>query len=275
MVVGVVTTVLSLGVSMTAGEVLAPLRRWALVGGLVVVNCVAVPVVAWALTSLMPLTQAQGAALILTSAGAGGAAGLKAAQLARVANLPLALSLVILLQVLNLASLPVWIRIALPGAEIPTGSLLAQLIGLILLPLAVALWLRARRPSVANAAPALVRIGNVAVGLALVTGVIGSWTEIVTVLGSWVIPCSLLIIVAGAGLGAVVAGRDSADATTAALVSGMRFAALALVLISRTLDNDAEHLAPALVYSLLDLGLAIAAGLWLGRRAGGRAATLG
>ena len=70
------------------------------------------------------------------------------------------------------------------------------------------------------------------------------------------------------------AARERADATTASLVSGMRFAALALVLISTSVNDDPAYLAPALVYSLLDLVVSIGVGLWLGRHARGLATTI-
>ena len=89
LVVGVVTTVLSLGVSMTLAEAVAPLRRRGLVLTLLLVNILLVPAVAWAIALALPMTEPQVSALVLTSAGAGGAAGLKAAQLSRTANLPL------------------------------------------------------------------------------------------------------------------------------------------------------------------------------------------
>ena len=274
LVVGVVTTVLSLGVSMTFAEAVAPLRRRGLVLTLVLVNCLLVPAVAWAITVGLPMTEPQASALILTSAGAGGAAGLKAAQLSRTANLPLAVSLVVLLQLANLVTLPFWIQVALPGAAIPTRTLLSQLIALILAPLAIALVWRARRTGAAAFAGPLVGISNVAVGAALVIGVLAHWSAIVSLLRSWVIPATLLIIAAGMAMGAAAAGQR-ADSTTAALVTGMRFAALALVLISTAVADDPAYLAPALVYSLLDLVVSIGAGVWLGARARGLAGTMG
>ena len=273
LVVGVVTTVLSLGVSMTLAEAVAPLRRRGLVLTLLLVNILLVPAVAWAIALALPMTEPQVSALVLTSAGAGGAAGLKAAQLSRTANLPLAVSLVVLLQLANLVSLPFWIQSALPGASIPTRTLLTQLVALILVPLAIALLLRARRAGAAALTGPLVGISNVAVGAALVIGVVAHWAEIVSVLRSCVIPATLLIIAAGMAMGAAAA-RERADATTASLVSGMRFAALALVLISTSVNDDPAYLAPALVYSLLDLVVSIGVGLWLGRHARGLATTI-
>ena len=150
LVVAVVATVLTLGLSMTMGEVLASVRRRRLFVALILVNVLVIPVLAWAIATAMPLSRAQTAAMLVSTAGAGGAGGLKATQLAR-ANLPLAVTLVIALQLTNLVVLPAWLHVALPAATIETAPLLARLVGLILVPLALSMLVRARWPGSARA----------------------------------------------------------------------------------------------------------------------------
>ena len=265
LVVAVVATVLTLGLSMTMGEVLASVRRRRLFVALILVNVLVIPVLAWAIATAMPLSRAQTAAMLVSTAGAGGAGGLKATQLAR-ANLPLAVTLVIALQLTNLVVLPAWLHVALPAATIETAPLLARLVGLILVPLALSMLVRARWPGSARLVGPLVRLCDVSVVVALVAGVVSTRTQIAAAMHGWFIPSALLVVGVAMAMGALPGRRVRADRDTGALVSGMRFAALALIVIGAQSGDSATYLAPALVYALLDLAVAIGAGLLLGRR---------
>ena len=265
LVVAVVATVLTLGLSMTMGEVLASVRRRRLFVALILVNVLVIPVLAWAIATAMPLSRAQTAAMLVSTAGAGGAGGLKATQLAR-ANLPLAVTLVIALQLTNLVVLPAWLHAALPAATIETAPLLARLVGLILVPLALSMLVRARWPGSARLVGPLVRLCDVSVVVALVAGVVSTRTQIAAAMHGWFIPSALLVVGVAMAMGALPGRRVRADRDTGALVSGMRFAALALIVIGAQSGDSATYLAPALVYALLDLAVAIGAGLLLGRR---------
>ena len=265
LVVAVVATVLTLGLSMTMGEVLASVRRRRLFVALILVNVLVIPVLAWAIATAMPLSRAQTAAMLVSTAGAGGAGGLKATQLAR-ANLPLAVTLVIALQLTNLVVLPAWLHVALPAATIETAPLLARLVGLILVPLALSMLVRARWPGSAWLVGPLVRLCDVSIVVALVAGVVSTRMQIAAAMHGWFIPSALLVVGVAMAMGALPGRRVRADRDTGALVSGMRFAALALIVIGAQSGDSATYLAPALVYALLDLAVAIGAGLLLGRR---------
>src|SRR4051794_36154075 len=90
--VSIIATVLSLGMSFTPMQVLAPLRRVWLVVGIVILNAILIPAIAWGVARLFPLSDATVAGLTLATLGAGSAAGLKATQLAKRADLPLAVA---------------------------------------------------------------------------------------------------------------------------------------------------------------------------------------
>lgn len=129
----IVVTVFSLGVSHDLPALLAPLRRVRTMLLLVGVNVLVVPALAWGLTGALPLTAEQAAAVTLCAVGAGGAGGLKAVQLSRVGDLPLALSSVMLLQVLNLVTVPVWTGLVI-GSTVPPSVVVGNLVALILAP---------------------------------------------------------------------------------------------------------------------------------------------
>jgi len=88
---GVGATVLSLGMTYTTAQLIAPLKRvWLVI--VVVVNAVAIPAIAWLVAESHPISDAYVSGLVLATLGAGSAAALKGAQLAKRADLPLAVS---------------------------------------------------------------------------------------------------------------------------------------------------------------------------------------
>lgn len=226
--VSILATVMSLGMSFSVRQVLAPLRRGWLVLAMVAFNAVLVPGLAWGLFVVMGLPSAAVTGLALTTAGAAGAVALKAAQISKRADLPMAVSLVVVLQLVNLVTVPLWAGRIVTGATISPGTILRQLLLLVLLPLVVGLALRARNPRTAQAwQPGVVRVSNAALGLALVAGLWANWSTIVSLAGSRVIVAAALVPVAGMVAGYLIGGREAATRTTTGIVSGVRFTSLA------------------------------------------------
>src|SRR3954447_7324703 len=186
--VSIMSTVLALGMSYSVAELLAPLRRVWLVVGMIVVNAVLVPAAAWGIGKALPIDDAGVTGMTLAVLGAASAAGLKATQLARRADLALALSLVVVLQLANLVAVPLWAGQVVSGASISASSILGNLLLLVFIPLALGLLVRARYA--ARPAPwqvDLAKVSNLALGLALIAGIAVNWQAIVSLFG-WVLP---------------------------------------------------------------------------------------
>jgi hypothetical protein len=75
---------------------------------MVLLNAVAMPALAWTMTQALPVADAAAVGVTLAAAGAGSAAGLKAAQLSGRADLALAVVLAVALQLANVAAVPLW-----------------------------------------------------------------------------------------------------------------------------------------------------------------------
>jgi BASS family bile acid:Na+ symporter len=116
--ISVGATVLSLGMTFTVGQLVAPLHRVVLVVAMVVLNAVVIPAAAWGIAEVSPMASKYVPGLVLATLGAGSAASLKAAQLARRADLPLAVSVVVVLQLVNIVAVPVWAGQVVTGASI-------------------------------------------------------------------------------------------------------------------------------------------------------------
>jgi predicted Na+-dependent transporter len=267
-VVSIATTVLALGMSYRVAELLAPLRRVWLVVAMIVVNAVLVPAAAWGIGKALPIDSDAVVGLTLAAIGAASAAGLKASQLARRADLALAVSIVVVLQLVNLVAVPLWAGAVVSGASISASSILGDLLLLVLGPLAIGLLIRARYAEQAKDWPIeLGKISNLALAIALVAGIAVNFHAIVSLFGSWVLLASVLIAIAGVGLGALVGRSDAETRNTTGLVSGLRFGSLGLIIIGTQLKGNSAYLGPAIVFSLVDLIVVLFLAVEIGRHA--------
>jgi predicted Na+-dependent transporter len=265
--VSIISTVLALGMSYAVAELVAPLRRVWVVVGIIVVNSVLVPAVAWGIATALPIDAAAVTGMTLAAIGAASAAGLKATQLARRADLALAVSLVVVLQLANLVAMPVWAGQVVSGASISAGSILGNLLLLVLIPLALGLVVRARYAEhAATWQVELAKISNLALAIALIAGISVNWQAIVSLLGSWVLLASALTAIAAVVLGGLLGYANPATRTTTGLVSGLRFSALGLIVIGTQLHGNADYLGAAIVFSLVDLILVLFLSVEIGRR---------
>jgi BASS family bile acid:Na+ symporter len=273
--ISVGATVLSLGMTFTVGQLVAPLHRAGLVTALVVLNSVVIPAAAWGIAEVSPMGTKYVPGLVLATVGAGSAASLKAAQLAKRVDLPLAVTVVVVLQLVNIVAVPLWAGQIVTGASISAWDIVKSLLLLVLVPLVVGLFARARYEDHAKAwQPELVKVANLALVVALATGIAANWSTIVSMFGSWVIVTAIVIVIVAGVLGLLpgllLGGRSAEVRTATGLVSVFRFASLGLIIIGAQLHADPVYLGPALTFALVDFVLPLALAVELGHRAGGR-----
>jgi BASS family bile acid:Na+ symporter len=211
--------------------------------------------------------------LVLATLGAGSAASLKAAQLAKRADLPLAVSVVVVLQLVNIIAVPLWAGQVVTGASISAWDIVKSLLLLVLLPLAAGLVIRARYADHAkNWQPELVKAANLALVVALATGISANWSTIVSMFGSWVIVTAIIIIIVAGVLGLLpgllLGGKSAEVRTTTGLVSVFRFASLGLIIIGAQLGGNPVYLGPAITFALVDFIVPLALAVEIGHRAG-------
>src|SRR5436305_11075623 len=113
----VVSSMLAMGLGLTGGEIIAPLRNVRRVIMSLLANFVLVPLLALALAALLQLDQPLGIGLLLLGAAAGAPFLPKLAQLAK-GNLAFAVGLMVLLMVVTVAYLPLILPIFLPGVSV-------------------------------------------------------------------------------------------------------------------------------------------------------------
>ena len=264
-----ITLVSGLGMGFAVPQLLAPLRRWRIVLAALAVNCLVVPAVTWALCSVFPVSPEARIGLVLACMSSGGPAGLKAAQLAKRADMALAVSLTVLLQLANIVVAPLWAQAVVTGASVSAETVILDLLVLVLIPLVVGLLIHARYTEhAAGWRTELEKVSNLALYVAIVTGIAANWEPFISQVGSWTIFVSILLVLMFMGLGALIGVRDRGTAIAGATVTAMRFTPLGMIVIATQLNDNSAYLAPTLVMGLVTTFLVIGVGAEIGRRGG-------
>jgi BASS family bile acid:Na+ symporter len=262
----VVTSMISMGLSLTLRQVLDALSSARLVVMALLVNFVAVPAAAFAIDLVLDLDEGLFIGLILISV-AGGAPFLpKLVQVAK-GDAALSVGLMVLLMVATVIVMPLALPLLLEGAAVDPWDIASSLLFLMLLPLGLSLVVRARYPEPAESAVGgFGTVSSVAMAFLAVGGIIANWREVVSLLGTRGILAAVLLIAVAFALGYGAGGGDTATRTVMGLGAGQRNLAAAFVVAVQNFTDDADVLAFVIVASLVGLLLLLAGAAELGKR---------
>jgi bile acid:Na+ symporter, BASS family len=276
LVVCITFLVASLGMKVAPRAILAEFKHGWVVLGAIVLNVVLAPLIAIGVCTVLPLSGHAATGIEIVTIASAGPAGLEACKLVKRADMAMALALVIVLQLLNIAAAPLWANQIISGATVDVWSIVTDLLVLVLIPLAVGMICRARYPEhVDRWGEGVVKISNIGLYIALVAGIALNWHQIVDALGSWVIVASVLIYVAYFVLGYAIGFRNRPIALATANVSAMRFTPIGLIVIATVLNNESAYLVPALIFALIDTIVPFAGAAEMGRYLSRKDATKG
>lgn len=242
-------------------------RRRALFARLVVLDVVVVPLVVAALVRLVPVPPDDAIGLLIVGAAAAGPLGLKTVQLAR-ADVPLAIGLVIVLELLNIVAMPVWAAILVPGVgALPFVEIARTLVLGVLLPLLLGFAIRRKAPGRAG----LVERRSTTVssiGLAIVIGIVvlRDGSAVVAAFRSGVPAVAVGTILIAMVLGWWLGGPDPSSRRTGACVSSVRANLPALAVATTAFGVAAPAVSAIVVFGLCSVVLVPLAALVLGAR---------
>src|SRR5213082_3810411 len=233
----VLSSMLSMGLGLTLGEIATPLRSVRRVVMSLLANFVLVPLVAVGLAALLRLDQPLGVGLLLLGSAAGAPFLPKLTQLAK-GNLAFAVGLMVLLMVVTVGYLPLVLPLLLPGVSINSAKIARSLFLLMLLPLAGALALKARfAATAARTKPILDRISNLSLILFVLLLVTVNFNNVLAVFGTRGILAGLLFIAISFGIGWFLGGPDTDGRRVLALGTAQRNIAAAIVVGSQSFTD--------------------------------------
>ena len=225
----VVSSMLTVGVSLTLRQILLPLRNGRLVSLALLANFVLIPLGAMAIARLLRLDEPLGIALLLLGAAAGAPFLPKLAGIAK-SNLAFAVGLMVMLMVLTVAYMPLVLPLLLEGVSVNPMKIARSLLLLMLLPLSVGLAVKARFERVADRIRApLNRISSLSLALLFVLLLITNIRNVIALFGTRGIFASVLFLFVGAGIGWLLGGPSLGTKAVLSLGTAQRNIAAALV----------------------------------------------
>ena len=238
----IITSMLGMGFSLTIPQIMAPLKDRRLIIMSLVANFVLVPILALVIIRVIPVSEGIQIGLILVGFAAGAPFLPKLVHVAK-GGMAFTAGLMVLLMVVTIAYLPLVLPFVLTGVQVNPWEIAQSLIVLMLIPLAIALFIRARYESVATG---LVHTMNMAANLSLIAMFIGyfiGYSDVTYgVLGTGGILVSILLVVGAAIIGYLLGGPDKDNKKILALGTGQRNLAAAFAVASGNFAANPEVL---------------------------------
>jgi BASS family bile acid:Na+ symporter len=248
----VVSSMLAMGAALTVSQIFDPLRNARLVVLALVANFVLMPLGAFALAKVLWLDEPLGVGLLLLGCAAGAPFLPKLAQLAK-GNLPFGVGAMVLLMVITVAYLPIVLPLLLPGVTVNPVRIAQSLVLLMLLPLAIGLFVKARYDATAaRVKPPLDWLSNVSLILLIVLITVVNFEKVLQVFGTRGILAGLLFIALGFCIGWLLGGPGKDTRTVLALATAQRNIAAALVVGSQSF-SDPKVVVMVIVVAILGL----------------------
>jgi bile acid:Na+ symporter, BASS family len=248
----VVSSMLAMGAALTVSQIFDPLRNARLVVLALVANFVLMPLGAFALAKVLWLDEPLGVGLLLLGCAAGAPFLPKLAQLAK-GNLPFGVGAMVLLMVITVAYLPIVLPLLLPGVTVNPVRIAQSLVLLMLLPLAIGLFVKARYDATAaRVKPPLDWLSNVSLILLIVLITVVNFDKVLQVFGTRGILAGLLFIALGFCIGWMLGGPGNDTRPVLALATAQRNIAAALVVGSQSF-SDPKVVVMVIVVAILGL----------------------
>jgi predicted Na+-dependent transporter len=247
----VLSSMLSMGLSLTLSQILQPLRSIRLVIMALAANFVVVPAAAFALSRIIPLEEDVQIGLLLLGTAAGAPSLPKLAQIAK-ANAAFAVGLMTMLMVVTIVYLPIVLPLLLPGVEVDAGQIAVSLIVQMLVPLIIGLLIKARYEGTAQTLqPVMAQVSNISLALLLVLMLVVNFRNVLALFGTGAILATLLFIAISVVAGYFLGGPGTDTKRVLALGTGQRNLAAAFLIATANFAEQPNVLVYLAAVSLM------------------------
>ena len=234
----VIGSMASMGLSLKVEQVIAPLRNMKLVIFALAANFVLVPLAAFIITQVVELDEPIQIGLILL-ATAGGAPFLpKLAQAAK-GDTAFSVGLMVLLMIVTIIYMPIVLPLLLSGVEVNPLDIAQSLVVMMLIPLGIGLFVKARYEDIAiSVQPTFGQASNFALILLTVLGLVLNFQSMIDLVGSLGILVGIIFILIALIVGFVLGGSDSGVRSVMGLGTAQRNISAALVVAGQNFGPD-------------------------------------
>ena len=268
----VISSMLSMGLSLTMQQIIDPLKNARLVILALVANFILVPIVAVVLTLILPLNQSITIGLILLSTAAGAPFLPKLVEMAK-GNTAFSVGLMVPLMVVTIIYLPLVLPLLLSGVEVNPWDIAQSLIFMMLIPLAIGLFVKARyEDAAAKMQPTFGQASSIAILALLVLVLVLNFKNMIALVGSWGILAGIIFLVITLVVAYFFGGSDPGIKSVMGLGTAQRNISAALVVAAQNFGDDPDVLVMIMVVAIIGLVLLMVIGGELGRRDGAESA---
>jgi len=262
----IVSSMLAMGFSLTVPQIIAPLKNLRLVVVALALNFVAVPLVVWAIQAVMDLDQDIYTGLVLMGTAAGAPFLPKLAEAAK-GNAAFSVALMVLLMVVTVVYMPLVLPLLLSGVSINAWDIAKSLIFLMLLPLGIALFVKARWSEIADGLhPLMAQASSIGIVILIVGGVILQWDNIVSLIGTGGLIAIVIFLLVALVLGYFAGGSDAGTRSVMGLGTAQRNLSAAMVVAAQNFSDKPNVLLTVIVAGIIGLVLLMPIAGELGKR---------
>lgn len=262
----VLSSMTALGLSLTVDQILGPLKNVGLVATALAANFVVAPAVAWAVANLFGLSESLTLGLLLLGTAAGAPFLPKLAQIAK-GDVPYSVGLMVLLMVVTIVYIPLVLVPLVEGVEVSAWDIAQPLVYFMLIPLGVALLVRARYDESKELAPHLNQISTVALALGVVLAIAIGLPNLIDAFGTGAFVGSIAFVVLLLLGGYLLGGRQRATRVVTAVGTAQRNISAALLIATTSFTDQPEVLVMVMVGAVLMMVILMPISAELGKRA--------
>jgi len=184
-------------------------------------------------------------------------------------NMAFSVGLMVLLMLVTIIYMPIVLPLLLQGVEVDPWEIAQSLIVMMLIPLGIGLFIKARyEDTAAHLQPIFAQASNLAIMALIVLGVVLNFQSMIALIGSRGILAAIVFILLSLGIGLVLGGSDSGIRTVMGVGTGQRNVSAAMVVVGA--NFGAEVLTFVIVCALIMLVLLMPLAGELGKRAQGK-----
>jgi BASS family bile acid:Na+ symporter len=262
----IITSMLGLGFSLTIPQIIASLKNKRLVLLALVANFILVPFLVLLIARFLPLSEGLKIGLILTGMAAGAPFLPKLVQVAK-GDMAFTAGLMVLLMVVSVAFMPIVLPFVLTGVQVNPWDIARSLVLLMLIPLGIALFIRARYEEVAkNLLPTMIMAVNLSLVVLFIGFFVPYFSDIMGIIGEGGILAAILLVAGAVAVGYLLGGPGMGTRKVLALGTGQRNLAAAFAVATSNFQNNPEVLIEILVVTLLGLVLLMVIAGYLGKQ---------
>ena len=236
-IIFVVSSTFGVGLSLTVGQILAPLRNARLVVVALIANFILVPMAAFGLWKLLRLDEPLGIGLLLCGLAAGAPFLLKLAEFAK-GNMAFAVGIMVMLMVLTVGYVPLVLPLVLVGTSVNPVKIAQSLVILMLIPLAIGLTIRAYAAGVAGKIrPVIGLISTISMILVVTLTIAAHFKNVISVFGTYGIFSAAIFTAICLAVGWLFGGPDTDNKGVLALGTAQRNTAVGFVVAGQNFSD--------------------------------------